>query len=596
MKKSFVLFGLASVLLILVGFGSLAQVTLTSMDVEYCLKNTHTKWRITNDTGQTIEYMWEAYVTGYPTGTGTVGPEHTTAARFTNPYYFYVPYPHPVTVKLQWRYPGETQWRFGGVKASGGLVLPPRDPPTITCPSDITVLNDPGKAGAVVSWQLQFTGDACTCTPPSGSFFPIGKTRVTCTATNYSPIGTVCQQASCSFDVTVNANWPGIGMSGCVCWDGKYRLSVYNGGGPGYIGYDVYGKPNSFVNLGWFNSGETKVVYLDVGNESWTIRKMASLDGVNWIYKDGTHTANRSKPSSMWCWNIIGCPGDVSGVYGTPVTWTEPVVYCPCSGSTIPATSQTHRPGALFPVGTTTVTYTWTSPVTDHTRTCSFNVVVAKKTLLVIAEDKVKTYDGESFTDFTVRYEGFVPGEGPADLGGALVFSGSAVGAVDEGVYEIIPGGLTSPNYDIVFVPGTLTILPYYTIGPAGGAGAFVDKAVAGGAGAYQGRVVDAIYNVGEPIVVSAEVLDFYGRPVTGSCGWVTLVQLIEGGRQIVWYYSTMNYNPETGLQEVSIPTVPVDGEPRWYPSTGLPVGYYKVLIDFKNGSHEEILIQLVTE
>jgi len=421
MKRSVLVFGLATVLLVLAGFGSLAQVNLTAMPIEYCLKETHSKWRITNDTGQTVECEAEvAY--GIIAWTGTVGPEHTTEARFTNPYYFYIPYPQVVTVILKWRYPGDTQWRGSSTKSSGNAVQR-RDPPTITCPGDITVVRDPGRNGAIVTWQLQYSADACTCNPPSGSFFPIGTTTVTCTATNYSPIGTICQQVTCSFKVTV-----------------------------------------------------------------------------------------------------------------------------------------------LNP------------------------------TLRVIAEDKVKTYDGNPFTDFTVRYEGFLPGEGPADLGGALVFSGSAVGAVDEGVYEIIPGGLTSSNYDIVFVPGTLTILPYYAIGPAGGAGAFVDKAVAGGAGEYQGTVVDAIYRVGEPIVVSAEVLDFYGRPVTGSCGWVTLVQLVEGGRQIVWYFSTMNYNPDTGLQEVSIPTVPVDGKPRGYPSTGLPVGYYKVLIDFKNGSHEEILIQLLTE
>jgi hypothetical protein len=51
-------------------------------------------------------------VAGYPSGTiETVGPEHTTAARFTNPYYFYVPYPKPVTVIIYWRYPGDTEWR-----------------------------------------------------------------------------------------------------------------------------------------------------------------------------------------------------------------------------------------------------------------------------------------------------------------------------------------------------------------------------------------------------------------------------------------------------------------------------------------------------
>ncbi len=119
---------------------------------------------------------------------------------------------------------------------------------------------------------------------------------------------------------------------------------------------------------------------------------------------------------------------------------------------------------------------------------------------------------------------------------------------------------------------------------PAGGAGMFVDLGVAGGAGSFQGRIVDAIYEVGQPIFVSFELLDFQGNPVTGIGAWVTLVQLHEDGRKTIWYWNAARYNPATGLHELSIPTV------------GLPQGYYSLLIGFRDGTKEETLIQIVAE
>lgn len=70
-----------------------------------------------------------------------------------------------------------------------------------------------------------------------------------------------------------------------------------------------------------------------------------------------------------------------------------------------------------------------------------------------------KVYNGLTFSPFTVRYSGFVNSETPAVLSGALTFSGPAVAAVNAGSgYVVMPGGLTSGNYDITFVPGALNI------------------------------------------------------------------------------------------------------------------------------------------
>ena len=67
---------------------------------------------------------------------------------------------------------------------------------SLTCPTDVSVSNDPGDCGAIVTYADP-SGNGCgtiTCDHPSGSFFPVGETTVTCT----SSVG-----PSCSFKVTV---------------------------------------------------------------------------------------------------------------------------------------------------------------------------------------------------------------------------------------------------------------------------------------------------------------------------------------------------------------------------------------------------------
>jgi subtilisin-like proprotein convertase family protein len=75
-------------------------------------------------------------------------------------------------------------------------------PCTITCPANITKSNDPNQCGAVVTYPAPTTTGTCgtvTCSPASGSFFPVGTTTVTCSTT---------AGPSCTFTVTVNDTQP----------------------------------------------------------------------------------------------------------------------------------------------------------------------------------------------------------------------------------------------------------------------------------------------------------------------------------------------------------------------------------------------------
>ncbi|GJM32841.1 MAG: hypothetical protein DHS20C18_18420 [Saprospiraceae bacterium] len=77
-------------------------------------------------------------------------------------------------------------------------------PPSISCVDDMDLSTDPGECGAVVTFELD-AADNCpenlhvTTDPVSGSFFPVGTTTVTATATDAAG-----NNNQCTFDVTVN--------------------------------------------------------------------------------------------------------------------------------------------------------------------------------------------------------------------------------------------------------------------------------------------------------------------------------------------------------------------------------------------------------
>jgi hypothetical protein len=84
-------------------------------------------------------------------------------------------------------------------------------------------------------------------------------------------------------------------------------------------------------------------------------------------------------------------------------------------------------------------------------------LVIAKKTLTVTANNQSITY-GDTLPANTVSYNGFVPGENASNLSGTLQYTYNPQNPQDAGTYDILPSGLTSGNYDIKFVKGTLAI------------------------------------------------------------------------------------------------------------------------------------------
>ncbi len=88
-------------------------------------------------------------------------------------------------------------------------------------------------------------------------------------------------------------------------------------------------------------------------------------------------------------------------------------------------------------------------------------LIISKATLVITANNAAKTYDAQAFSGGNgVIYSGFAPGEGPSILQGTIGYGGAAQGAVNTGTYALTASGVTALNYNIDYLPGSLSIQP----------------------------------------------------------------------------------------------------------------------------------------
>ncbi|WP_288431024.1 MBG domain-containing protein [uncultured Agrobacterium sp.] len=140
-------------------------------------------------------------------------------------------------------------------------------------------------------------------------------------------------------------------------------------------------------------------------------------------------------------------------------------------------------------------------------------LTVDKKALTVTVGADDETYDGTAYSGGNgVSYDGFIKGENEDVLGGTLVYSGTAQGAVNAGSYIITASGLSSDNYAISYKDGTLEIY----------AKAILVKA--DDISKTYGDVADLTYSVTD---VPTEV---YSRVITSNAGEIAnLTYTVEG-------------------------------------------------------------------
>ncbi len=186
-----------------------------------------------------------------------------------------------------------------------------------------------------------------------------------------------------------------------------------------------------------------------------------------------TDTADFTNASATVTINVLAA--------GTPmITWPKPatIVYgTPLSSTQLDATASVpgtfaYSPasGTVLEAGSTTLSVTFTPTDTaDYrtvTATTTIDVIPAPLTIMALDATKVA---GQPNPAFSLQYSGFVLGQGPSNLSGTLTFSTPATSASPAGSYPIIPGGLSSPDYAVRFVSGTLLVTP--SISPGGRSG-----------------------------------------------------------------------------------------------------------------------------
>jgi hypothetical protein len=86
---------------------------------------------------------------------------------------------------------------------------------------------------------------------------------------------------------------------------------------------------------------------------------------------------------------------------------------------------------------------------------------IVKANLSVEVNNYIKIYDNTNiFNDYVFNYSGYAINEDYSSITGILSLSGTFINAINVGVYSIIPLGLHSYNYNIIFETSTLTIIP----------------------------------------------------------------------------------------------------------------------------------------
>ena len=253
------------------------------------------------------------------------------------------------------------------VSCSFNVTVVDTEIPTVTCPEDIIATSAPGQCGRNVNWSLPALDDNCDVTDISishqpGDFFPVGDTPVTYTLTDAAGNTT-----ECGFIVTVRDIEPPVVQ---ICPE-DIVINSEPGACGAFVDWSVpivadncQAAPvgSTHVPGSFFPIGTTLVLYgiLDeAGNGNVCFFNITVLD---------------SEPP------VIDCPADITvfndeGECGAAVSWTVPTPIDNCGTE---LTSSSHNPGDIFPIGTTTVTYT--AVAEDGTEiSCSFDITVSDK-------------------------------------------------------------------------------------------------------------------------------------------------------------------------------------------------------------------------
>jgi hypothetical protein len=482
--------------------------------------------------------------------------------------------------------------------------------PTMTCPANVTQGTDSNQCGAVVNFPLPTGSDNCPgvttgCSPPSGSFFPVGTTTVNCTASDASPNS---PNATCSFTVTINDTQPPV----VTC-----PANVTQGNDPNQCGAVVnYPAPSVTDNCPGATADCSPPAgsFFTVGTTTVTCTASA---GPSCSF---TVTVQDTQPPVITCPANVTVPNDPDQC-GAVVTYPNATATDNCdskpAGPLVNAPAQvaancSPASGSFFPVGTTTVTCTASddSPNSPDS-TCTFVVTVTNAA-------PVLTY-GSPQTAQVGQTTNINPATGPTDTNldiisvlsinpplGASISVNNATGVVtvgstsQAGTYVVTIratdkcGVGTNATFTLQVVCPGISVDPVAL--PGGVVGASYSQTLAGSPpGPYSYSVTSGALPLGLSLNASTGLISgtptttgsysfrvaatidncsgFRDYTVTIACSSITLTPAtLPAGQAGIPYSQTINVSP-SGSYTYSIATGNLPAGLTLYPTTGVISG-----------------------
>ncbi len=274
------------------------------------------------------------------------------------------------------------------------------EPPALTCPRD-ELLDYAGTNGTQVNFSAQATDNLDTnvivsCSPPSGSFFPLGTNVVVCTASD-----TAGNTNSCAFSIIVLDTAPPV----INCPENQLLTCMGSNGASATFNAIASDNVDGLIVATCMPPSDS---YFPVGTNLVTCLAVDSSGNSNQC--SFTITVLDTQPPLLTCPSnqVLACTGP-SGAQA----FYSPGALDTCSGKTIVVCEPPS--GSFFPPGTNLVTC-WSADGAGNTNECAFTVAVVELTgpQLSIIRDATNVFIRWPATCRTYRLQ-FTPGLTPVE-------------------------------------------------------------------------------------------------------------------------------------------------------------------------------------